>query len=272
MSNSETGLTVISWLWNGWRPVYNATHVNAWARMLRANLQVPHRAICITDMPHGITECETFPLWPDFENLTSLGRINCFRRLRLFDTGIQQQIGGDYFWSMDLDCVINAPLDQLVEKRAPFRIVQGQAAPYNGSMFLLRAGAMQHVIRDFNPVTSPRQILASRHRGRRLVGSDQAWISLTVGKVPVWNENHGVLAASRHMHLPHSAGRIWFFAGATKPWSKNIAVRAPLLHERYMHYYGRPSSYMVMAHAQRAAKKAAKNARQSLAADTDETA
>jgi hypothetical protein len=205
--------------------------------MLREYLPIPHRAVCITDMPQGITECETFPLWREFENLGSVGYPNCFRRLRLFDPEVQQQIGGEWFLSMDIDCVMLKSIEPLLTPEAPFKIVAGRHARYNGSMWLLQAGAMQNVIRDFHPTNSPKQIMQSRHNGRRLVGSDQAWLTICAGDVPTWSTPDGVMAFMRDRSYGANAGRIWFFAGSVKPWSKECRVRAPVLYAEYQKHY-----------------------------------
>jgi len=43
-------LTFILWKWTGWRKqIYTSERVNIFCRMLRANLSIPHKIICITD-------------------------------------------------------------------------------------------------------------------------------------------------------------------------------------------------------------------------------
>lgn len=235
-------LTVVLWLWNGWRPAarYNADKVNTCARMLRANISMPHRIVCLAEpgLERGITECDDVkPLWGDFQGQASVGRTNCFRRLRLFDPRVQDAIGGDWFLSFDIDAYIERSMDPLLTLDAPFRIRAGDHARYNGSMYLLQHGAMRHVYDNYDPRLSPKQIRFTRHKGKRIVGSDQAWLSITAGDVPTWTQADGVKAFSRDKYDQHAHNAIvWFFEGATKPWDKKCKEAAPVLYHKYRQY------------------------------------
>lgn len=228
-------LTVVTFLWHGWRPVYNSHTVNTWARQLHEKLSIPFRAVCITDKPGGIDTryCETFPLWPEWKNLGSVGIINCFRRIKLLDPAIQEQIGGEWFLQLDQDCVIEDDLAPILDRSVPFQIVKGKHARYNGSMWCFQKGALQHVYDNFDPKLSPKKIMQARHNGKRIIGSDQAWFSIAGGDLPTWSAEDGVLSYLQHRDKLHK-GRIWFFAGSVKPWSKAAQVKAPRLYEQYM--------------------------------------
>lgn len=224
-------LTVLCWLWRGWRPVYNAEHVNTFARMLRAHLNRPHRLICVTDNAAGITECETAPLW-DMPAMTQKKMQNCYARLRLFDEETARRFGARIL-SIDLDCVLLEQLGPLITDE-PFRAVRGKSAPINGSMFLLSAGVHPHVWAAFDPATSPAMIALAKHNGRCIGGSDQAWMSLHIPAPATWGPEHGVLQFSELKSERELKGaRAVFFAGALKPWSMECKLRAPRLFAAY---------------------------------------
>src|SRR5262245_29898947 len=106
MGKTPLPLTVFLWLWRGWRPVYDYRNVNAMVRMLEARLLMPHRVVCVTDMPHGI-DCETVPLWEDKCRVDGLKpkMPNSYRRLRLFSAEMAEQFPG-WALSLDLDAVL----------------------------------------------------------------------------------------------------------------------------------------------------------------------
>jgi hypothetical protein len=79
----------------------------------------------------------------------------CFCRLRMFDPAWQQKYGlTGRIVSIDLDAIVTGPLDELFDRPEPFVILRGGNAsnpcPFNGSMFMLRAGEHQDVWRDFS--------------------------------------------------------------------------------------------------------------------------
>lgn len=240
-------LTVVTWLWDGWRKGwYTAEHVNTHARMLRANLTLPHRVVCVTDMPKGITECETFPLWPEPRNLKTATRPNCWRRLRLFDPSLAEQLG-ERILSIDLDCAIVRDMTPLLDTAEPFKICRGYYAPYNGSMWLMDAGVHPHVWTNFHPDKSPRMARVARHPdrpGARMVGSDQVWLSMQIANAATWERTDGVLNYARHSvgYRQAQLARIWFFAGPVKPWSAECRRVLPKAHAAYMdHWRGKKS-------------------------------
>lgn len=236
-------LTVVCWLWgngytgHGWRAVYTAERVNAFARMFRAHCTLPHRIVCITDMPEGVTECETYPLWHEWRNLRlnapgMPGHVpNCYRRLRLFDerfTACELRAEG-LVLHCDLDCAFLQNIDDLLTLPAHcgLRIVRGlRTTRYNGSMYLIQPGAYQRLWDDFDPEHSPAELRAVRNAdGRKLVGSDQAWISHKVDNAATFSSTDGVYQLgqwSRTEPARREHARMVFFAGGFKPWHKQI--------------------------------------------------
>lgn len=206
-------MIIVCWKWKGNYP-YRAAHVNQWAKMVRRYTSEDHRLICITDDPEGV-EIETIPLW-DFEDINNprwpKSKPQCYRRLKMFSPEMEELIG-PRFMSMDIDCVILGNIDHIVNREEDFIINKGYHSKYNGSLWMMDAGARKEVWEDFDPITSPK--LASRY-----VGSDQAWISYklknekTVGRREgIWSYGHCNVGEK-----PPEDARIIFFQGNPKPW------------------------------------------------------
>lgn len=230
-------LTVITWLWRstGWRDGYGAEHVNALQKMIARNLQIPHVFKCITNMPEGIN-CETIPLWEPPETNTHPTRPNCYARLRAFGEDMREFVG-DKFLSLDLDCVVTGDITSLVDIKDDFKILRGSAAPYNGSMWLMKTGARKQVWDHFKPQSSPdiaaRQVLPN---GRRFHGSDQAWISYKIPGEKTWGPEDGIYQyvydIKEKPAIPENA-KIIFYAGAEKPWSYPHALKLYNVYQQY---------------------------------------
>lgn len=184
--------------------------------MVRRNLTLPHRLVCVTDEDISVEGVEivrpprefdalTLPTWPDF-------RPQCLRRLVMFRPDAVQWFG-ERFACMDLDCVISGSLDPILGVRDDFRMARGTAPerPYNGSLILMNAGARPQVYTRFSHA-------GAIEAGQKFVGSDQAWISHCLGPdEPVWQESDGLL----YYGLPRSNSsprHLTFFPGQRKPW------------------------------------------------------
>jgi hypothetical protein len=214
-------LTVLSWLWSqsSGRTTYTAQHVNAWASMVRRNLSLPHRIACVTDMPAGIDPgIKIIALPTDFSGVRlptwGADRPQCLRRLSMFRRDAAEIFGGR-FVSMDLDCIVTGSLDPLFDR--PEEIVLYAAPPgstegrrFNGSMLMMSAGVRPQVFDDFDAK-------AAAHASARLFGSDQAWISATLGAdEATWSEADGVYWVGRWESAAQC--RVVFFQGEAKPW------------------------------------------------------
>lgn len=231
----DDALTVVVFLWCGWRPLYQAEHVNALQRMLREYLRQPHRMLCFTNEPKGI-ECETQPLWSWPDVPTAPKAPNCYRRLKLFDPAMRETLGPRIL-AMDLDAVIFDDITPLITHH-DFRIVKGYTALYNGSMWLHTTGTRPQVYTDFNPKTSPHTVRGPAAKAYK--GSDQAWISAKLPREATWSRDDGV-----HMYheftilgrpMPDRP-RIVFFPGPTKPWQDKVKKAFPDIHRQYMRFY-----------------------------------
>ncbi len=230
---SEMGnqrLAVVTWLWRSrhTRTRYTAEHVNIWARMVRRNLSIPARIVCITDDGDGISEADTLPI-PDasLEDVANrafperAGNPHCYRRLALWRRDVADWLGAERILCMDLDGVICGSLDPIVLRSEPVIIFRGtsRTRPYNGSMLMLDAGARPEVYEDFTPAEAERA-------SRRFVGSDQAWMMHKLGpNCAVFDERDGAYHCDRSMHFKLRRGhdlpedmRVLWFTGRAKPW------------------------------------------------------
>lgn len=229
-------LTVFLWLWQGWRPVYDASHVNAMCRMLRERLSLPHRVICVTDMPARITECETYPLWDiefkmlGFTDKPRAQQPNCYRRLRMFSQWAAEQWPGRIL-SIDLDVVLLKDIAPLITSE-DFRINRGRVCKYNGGMWMLRTGSR---LKAWDELT-PTAFKVTQRKG--MIGSDQAWLSHVLPGEAIWDATDGVMQYSpRAVNL--SKVRAIFCAGGIKPWNKQFALALPTIASEYRRFqYG----------------------------------
>lgn len=224
-------LSVICWKWKpapGYRSQFGPNTVNVLRKMVRRHYPDEHRFLCVTDDAAGLDpEVEVVPAWNDFATVPSpSGARNpsCYRRLRAFAPDIAATFG-DRFVSLDLDIVITGDLRPLWNRSEDF-VIWGDTNPrtfYNGSMFLMTAGARPKVWTSFNPATSPKLPRAHGH-----MGSDQAWISFCLGpKEAQWTQADGVYSFRNHLNgetadpkreLPPNA-KVVVFHGAVDPWT-----------------------------------------------------
>lgn len=207
-----------------YRSVFCASAVNTLDSMLARNYRKPYRLTCITDDPAGIhPNIRTIPLWDDYSKLPSPhgnGYPSCYRRLRLFSSEAEQLIG-PRFVVMDLDVLITGDITHLFPEDIDFKIWGDTArgTPYNGSLWMLKAGSRTKVWDEFNPETSPKQSLA-----RGYIGSDQGWIAVALGpNEQKWGPRDGIYSYRNHIQrggflMPANA-RIIMFHGNVDPWS-----------------------------------------------------
>jgi hypothetical protein len=205
--------------------------------MVRRNYPHPIRVICVTDNTEGIDgSIETMPLWNDFADVPNPHGVtnpSCYRRLKVFAPEAREWFG-DRFVCLDLDTVIVGDLTPLWERTEDF-VIWGETNPrsfYNGSMFMMTAGARRQVLDTFNPKVSPHQ---ARSAGK--FGSDQGWISYCLGHgEATWTTADGVYSYNLHLRhngrkLPENA-RITMWHGALDPWQPG-AQAVPWVREHY---------------------------------------
>ncbi len=218
-------VSVVTWLWKpklAYRSNFTPQTVNVLQQMVKRHYPYPHRFICVTDQTDGLNaDIEVVPPWNDFvklQNPSGPKNPSCYRRLRAFAPNIGYTFG-ERFVSLDLDCVITGDLTPVWDRPEPF-VIWGDTIPrtaYNGSMFLLTAGARPQVWTTFDPVRSPQQSYAAR-----CFGSDQGWLSFCLGRgEATWTKDDGVYSYRNEIMatnvLPPNA-RIVFFHGDGDPW------------------------------------------------------
>lgn len=223
-------LTVVTWFWaplRTYRSQFSAEHVNVLAAMVRRNFPHDHEFCCVTDQPKGLDSAiRVVPAWNDFaavQNPLGAHQPSCYRRLRAFHPEIGAVLG-ERFVSLDLDTVIVGDLSPVWNRPEDF-VIWGETdrrSFYNGSMWLMTAGARPRVWTDFDPHTSPQQAAAA---GK--FGSDQGWLSYCLGPgEATWTTADGVYSYNVHLRnkgsepkpLPADA-RLVCFHGGTDPWS-----------------------------------------------------
>ena len=235
---------VVLWKWTqpNERVSYTAEHVNIVASMLARNITIPHRILCITDSPAGITECETAYLWKDFENLANATKAtlpSCYRRLKLYDYKTQQDLGidkGDRILGLDLDSLVCGNIDQMLQMEGRFVGWEMKGSHhskvFNGSFQMFTSGDLQEIWSKFDPNVSPKECYR-----KGWLGSDQSWLSMNlIGKegsasvgypevvsYPLLGRLHGIRSLKT---------RIMFFHGSVKPWFPEALKISPFI-DRY---------------------------------------
>lgn len=235
-----TPLTVVTFKWKpqpGYRSKFGPEAVIALRNMIRRHYPHQHRFVCITDDAAGLAGIDTIPLWKDHATVPSphgAGNPSCYRRLKLFDPAIADLLG-PRFVCLDLDTVIVGDLTPLWHRPEDF-VIWGETDPrsfYNGSMFMLTAGARPQLWTEFDPRVSPK---LARKAGR--FGSDQGWISYKLGPgEAMWTRADGVYSFRVHLEptgadeLPANA-KIVMFHGKVDPWAWK-AQRLAWVREHY---------------------------------------
>jgi len=234
-------LKVICWKWfqEGYRSVFNPTHVHTLESMLRRNLDFDFEFLCITDDPTDL-KCKTMPLWDEPKINLPQSRPNCYRRLKLFSSDAAQWIGADAILSIDLDVVIVSNITDLVVNMLQHDFsIWGDTAKnthYNGSFWSLKLGTRPTVWSKFDPKKSP--ILVNQ---KGIVGSDQGWISyhLGEGENKVTAEKNGVLSyrndiIKQNLKNPPKNTKLIFFHGNHDPQSKETLRESPWISNFYL--------------------------------------
>lgn len=218
------------WRSDFYRVKYEAFHVNVLEAMVRRYWRGEMRFVCVTDDPDGV-EGETFPLWKDCAQLVNAsGRHlpSCYRRLKLFDPEQQSALGimpGERIVLLDIDMAIASDLNPLFDRAEDFVgwALKGTNHPrvFNGSMWMLRAGAEAHVWREFDPDASPKE---ARQAG--FLGSDQSWMSYRLQGRSGWTQEDGVYSYAtelKRFDAPPDNARVILFNGFNeKPWMPTV--------------------------------------------------
>lgn len=162
------GLTICTWLWGD---KYGPEYIQKLFASVRRNLKQDYLPMVTT---------------PQVEDRHLTDLKGCFARLRLFDPAWQAANGiepGDRIVCMDLDLIVTGPLDELFDREEPFVILQGANAvnpcPFNGSLWMLRAGYRPDVWHEFSPE------LAAKVPFHEFP-DDQAWLADMIPDAAGW--------------------------------------------------------------------------------------
>jgi hypothetical protein len=227
-------ISIVCWLWNGTglgdRP-YAPEHVNTLRRAVARNMSLPHRFVCVADSAEGFdAEVEVVITPLEARAIGELrspegGRFpSCYRRLWNFSA--EAAVLGDRLFCVDIDWVPVRDLTPIFQRHEdfvgwrPYRD-WGRKLRFGGGSYLLTAGTRTHVWTGFRGAPS---IHAARTAGFR--GSDQAWISHTLGgREPYFDRGAGIYSIrdmkGREHKLPPDA-RLVHFNGPQKPWGSQL--------------------------------------------------
>jgi hypothetical protein len=129
---------------------------------------------------------------PEDEHLTEIP--GCFCRLRAFDPDWQERLGahpGEPIVCLDLDLIVTGPLAPVFDRPEPFVILQGvnssNPCPYNGSVWMLRAGYRPDVWSDFS-------LEAAAEVPWFAFPDDQAWFAAKMSGAGAFGPKEGVYA------------------------------------------------------------------------------
>lgn len=204
-------LTIATYVWGSKYPPH---YVARLAAGLKRHIKQPFRFICISEepeqVPHGIERIA-------IQNQSLIKVKGCFVRLEMFDPGWQKHHGIDgRLVSIDLDVVVTGPFDPLFDRPDNFVILQGANAknpcPFNGSIFMVRAGAHSDVWQDFT-------LEAAQKIPFFEFPDDQAWLHHKIPNAAGWKVGppSGVYGFQKKMwpkdstDLPKDARLVAFF-------------------------------------------------------------
>jgi hypothetical protein len=157
--------------------------------------------------------------WEDDHHLTEIP--GCMARLRTFDPAWQRAHSiaeGERIVVLDLDLIVTGGLDHVFDRPEPFAILQdvhtANPCPYNGSLWMLRAGYRPDVWSEFS-------VDAARQVPFFIFPEDQAWLAAKLPGAARFGSQHGVYAFKKPSwpagdDLPKGA-RIVAFPGARDP-------------------------------------------------------
>jgi hypothetical protein len=158
-----------------WGTKYPAEYVNRLYRMVRKNLTIPFRFVCLTDTADGVDAgIETRPLEID------PAIKGWWYKLQLFKPQLYDLQGSVLF--LDLDVVIVSNIDDLFGYHPEtFCIINDlqEGKIYNSSVFRFEVGSRTDIWKGFE---ADKQTIMKRMHG------DQDWISETVKDAVLWPE------------------------------------------------------------------------------------
>lgn len=222
-------LAVVVTCWIGARPIYQPWHVLNVREMFRRHLTVPHRFVCLTDDVERMTRAGVdaaelpIPSRPDPE-ATRQHWLNNYGRLAIL--GEFGATLGDRVLGVDLDIVVRANINDLIESPAPIKFLcLGPRTWLQGGFILATPGAVRpDPWEAYN--TQPELLGSARAHG--FCGSDQAILSelfyddVRAGAFPHWSEADGMSVND----VDQPGWRVFFRTGDRKCWDDGQPERA----------------------------------------------
>ncbi|MFH7327112.1 hypothetical protein [Desulfurivibrio sp. C05AmB] len=160
-----------------WGKVYGPEYVNILYRMVRRNLTVPFRFVCLTDDPAGLDPgIETMPI-PSFPEPSPEHYRKCqaWRKLLLFAKPFADLEGKIFF--LDLDVVIVGNLDVFFAYSDKLAIIENWSQPNRligqASAICFPVGAYHHLLDNY---------LADRNGIAAKFETEQKYITRALGK------------------------------------------------------------------------------------------
>lgn len=206
-------ITVVCFLWRPSDPndrSFGAEHVNVMHSMLQRNLTIPHKVVCVTDMPEGVRpEVRCVPL--DERLVGPKLEWQRFHKLAVWRKDAAEWLGGTRLLLMDLDQVIVDSIDPLVDRNEPVVMwhkwrPKRRKMVYSTSMTLLDAGCRPEVYETFDPQNPP------------YAGGDQAWVVRAMRDKPAaWAENEGIVNFVKHESRPPKGARVVVLSAGRDP-------------------------------------------------------
>jgi len=239
MSQPMTDLTVTTFFWSDPERrrdySFNHEHIHILKRMVKRNLTIPHRFVCVTN--EKIKGIKTIPL-----NMEKHVPGTVFARLwmRSPDYPIKGRI-----LNLDLDVVIVDNIDSIVDRteesvwwRNPnYKTGGASRAFFQTSIQLFDSGSRPELWADFDPVETPKWI------NRRYGGAEQAWVSERLPWTePYWDDKDGIYGAGRLFNGQPDAGvqsilpgnaKIVSFPGNRLPDQPDVMELHPWVKEHY---------------------------------------
>lgn len=217
-------LTICTWFWGD---KYPQDDVGKLERAVRRHLKQPFRFLVMSD--RHVEGQESRLIEEADRHLLAIP--GCFARMRMFDLAWQEAAGfreGDRIANVDLDSVIVDGLDPVFDREEPFCILQGingtNPCPYNGSVWMLRAGYRPDVWSDFSL-----EAYKKNNVPFHAIPDDQGWFNYKIPKAGAWGPAEGVYGFQKRGwpgtgdRLPPNA-RIVSFPGWRSP-SKFLHVK-----------------------------------------------
>lgn len=213
-----TDLAVVCFFWGD---RYRPEHVLRLRRLVAEHLPLPHKFVCQTNRSSDLPDVECRPLRTA---LIPLG--NAYPKLEVFGRDAEGWYGARRLLILDLDVDIVGDLTPIVARPERSVLLQEfeftpsngkKRAAYNTSVMLLEAGVDPEVWERFarNPLAAADEV-----RGARIVGSDQAWVS-----------------------IHHKAGGVFSAADGIRSYRFDVRPNGRRQTDRIISYHGRPKPW-----------------------------